>query len=201
MVAHCPQLFSFSPQKTSGVGLYEAAGKGEEQWYRGSCSQRSSHGDVGRWDRCECHSVHGESSTAVLGRCRWHLQWPELHLPLTTHSVQMPEEEIGMRGSNDSSSPFYHLSYSGCTHLHRINTILLSGRHIEAHLHKRYLSIIILMELQRNLIFASCALGHIAEWDLKNWLLPNVKREELSCEGAIGSSFQTKHHKANPSLR
>lgn len=68
---------------------------------------------------------------------------------------------------------------SACTHLYRVHTILLSGRHIETHLHKRYFRIIILMELQCYLIFASCALRYIAEWDLKNWLLSNVKREKL----------------------
>lgn len=47
-------------------------------------------------------------------------------------------------------------------YLHRVHSIFLRGRDIEAHLHERYFSIIVLVEFQGHLILACCTLGHIA---------------------------------------
>lgn len=83
--------------------------------------------------------------------------------------------------------------HSGCTHLNRVHTILLSRGHIKAHLHKRHLSIIILMELQCHFILASCALWHIAQWDFKYWLFPNVKGKKLPCKRVTAFFKEEKH--------
>lgn len=74
------------------------------------------------------------------------------------------------------------------THLHRVHAILLGGGHVEPDLHERNLGVVVLVELQRHLVLARGALGHIAERDLEHRLLPDVKGQQLPCGDITASS-------------
>lgn len=69
----------------------------------------------------------------------------------------------------------------GRPHLNWVHAILLGGGHIEAHLHERDLCIVVLVELQRHLVLACGALGHVAEGYLEDRLVANVKGKQLPC--------------------
>lgn len=74
------------------------------------------------------------------------------------------------------------------THLHGVHAVLLGGGHVEADLHQRDLGVVVLVELQRHLVLARGALGHVAERDLEHRLLPNVEGQQLPCGGITASS-------------
>lgn len=93
-------------------------------------------------------------------------------------------EGSGHKGS-PSASPHPPASP---THLHGVHAVLLGGGHVEPDLHERDLGIIVLVELQRHLVLACGALGHVAERDLEHRLLPNVKGKQLPCGHITASS-------------
>lgn len=74
-------------------------------------------------------------------------------------------------------------------HLNGVHTILLGGWHVEAHLHERHLGVVILVELQRHLILACGALGHVAKGDLEDWLVPNVEGKQLPCGKKLSQPY------------
>lgn len=94
-------------------------------------------------------------------------------------------EGSGHKGSPLAATP---RPPAGPTHLHGVHAVLLGGGHIEPDLHERDLGVVVLVELQRHLVLARGALGHVAERDLEHRLLPDVKGQQLPCGDVTASS-------------
>lgn len=94
-------------------------------------------------------------------------------------------EGSGHKGSPLAATP---RPPAGPTHLHGIHAVLLGGGHVEPDLHERDLGVVVLVELQRHLVLARGALGHVAERDLEHRLLPDVEGQQLPCGDVTASS-------------
>lgn len=70
-----------------------------------------------------------------------------------------------------------HKRCSVCSYLHGILPLVgLAGWDVEADLHEGDLGVVRLVELQRHLVFAGGALGHVGQRDLEGRVVVDVKR-------------------------
>lgn len=64
-------------------------------------------------------------------------------------------------------------------YLYRVRAIVSGGGwDVKADLHERHFSVIVLMELYRDLILSRGALRHIGQGDLERWIVVNVERQQ-----------------------